>query len=660
MFGTLVVVLPAAHRGGELVIRHAGRETTMDMSSAEVSEVSFAAFYADCEHEVRPITVGNRVCLVYNLIQGRGTKSKGESLNAPDYEKQISATAELLEQELSASGAPAKIVWLLEHQYSPDGLSFAGLKAADAARVKVLTQAAERADCATHLGIVHIEESGSAQEIYHNYPQRRGWGRYRDDDAETDDASSDDFEVIEVCDGRHYINQWRDARDQLVEFGEIPLEPGELLPDASLDDEKPDEQRLMEASGNEGASFERSYHRAALVLWRRERYAEVLLQAGVAAALPYLKEKLEACSAKNAPPSARKEAVALAYQMVKAWMDAPEHGWRQRARPDKRDGMLTLLVQLGEAKLVEQFIAEVVARDYDGSDNPALAVCARVLGARETGQLYAELARRHTRFFHGHCVDLLRAMAKDKTLSTTEWKGTLRQIAEAIVSKLDEVGRKQRESQWADWQITEKARPVNAALVAGLLGTLDELDSPALSTTAAKAFAACPAVFDPVTILVPALASLRASGEAVANLWEHSAAFLLQRSGCPPEAPKDWRQDVKLACSCADCRELQIFTLDPEAQVARFRVRQDRRQHLHQQIERHSLDMTHVTERKGSPQTLVCTKDHRSYQRRCEQYRKDIAALVSLAGQARKGVGSEELLNGIESARSLAEQWSPA
>jgi hypothetical protein len=52
MFGTLVVVLPAAHRGGELILRHAGREVTVDLSGGEISEVKFAAFYADCEHEV--------------------------------------------------------------------------------------------------------------------------------------------------------------------------------------------------------------------------------------------------------------------------------------------------------------------------------------------------------------------------------------------------------------------------------------------------------------------------------------------------------------------------------------------------------------------------------------------------------------------------------
>jgi hypothetical protein len=55
MFGTLVIVVPSSHRGGELIVRHAGREVELDLSSAEVSELTFAAFYADCEHEVRPI-----------------------------------------------------------------------------------------------------------------------------------------------------------------------------------------------------------------------------------------------------------------------------------------------------------------------------------------------------------------------------------------------------------------------------------------------------------------------------------------------------------------------------------------------------------------------------------------------------------------------------
>src|SRR5262249_41221277 len=112
MFGTLVVVLPSAHRGGELVIRHADRDVTVDLSAAEASELAFAAFYADCEHEVRPIVEGNRVCLIYNLVQRREGRADGSSMTAPLYDAEVSAAAKCIAEAMSAPDAPAKIVWL--------------------------------------------------------------------------------------------------------------------------------------------------------------------------------------------------------------------------------------------------------------------------------------------------------------------------------------------------------------------------------------------------------------------------------------------------------------------------------------------------------------------------------------------------------------------
>ena len=76
MFGTLVLTLPSTYRGGALRVRHAGREVTLDTKATDPSELSFAAFYADCQHEVLPVRHGNRVCLIYNLIHKR---SKGRS-----------------------------------------------------------------------------------------------------------------------------------------------------------------------------------------------------------------------------------------------------------------------------------------------------------------------------------------------------------------------------------------------------------------------------------------------------------------------------------------------------------------------------------------------------------------------------------------------------
>jgi hypothetical protein len=164
MFGTLVVTLPSAYRGGALRIRHAGREVAVDTKAEGPSELSYVAFYADCEHEALPVREGNRVCLIYNLIQKRST-GRHRVMRAPEYESQITEAAAILDRYLKMPDAPPKIAWLLDHQYSPAGLSFSALKGADAAKAGVLMRAAARAHCATHLGIVHIGESGAAEPM---------------------------------------------------------------------------------------------------------------------------------------------------------------------------------------------------------------------------------------------------------------------------------------------------------------------------------------------------------------------------------------------------------------------------------------------------------------------------------------------------------------
>jgi hypothetical protein len=94
--------------------------------------------------------------------------------------------------------------------------------------------------------------------------------------------------------------------------------------------------------------------------------------------------------------------------------------------------------------------------------------------------------------------------------------------------------------------------------------------------------------------------------------------------------PRDWSQPVALSCRCVDCLALQTFAREPRLREQRFRVRQDRRQHLQGQIAQHGLDMSHFTERSGSPQTLVCRKTRASYRRLCRQHAEDAAAMRAL------------------------------
>ena len=133
MVATLSLSLPTPGAGGELVVRHGGREEVFDLSAGEPSEMSFAAFYADCLHEVRPLAEGHRLTLVFNLFLG----SSGDAPGAPGSSDLAAPVAECLARWRD-EGVTDKLVWLLEHEYSEGGLSFDTLKNADAAVAQVL------------------------------------------------------------------------------------------------------------------------------------------------------------------------------------------------------------------------------------------------------------------------------------------------------------------------------------------------------------------------------------------------------------------------------------------------------------------------------------------------------------------------------------------
>ena len=71
MLGSLVIIFPTPHKGGELVLRHKDREWTFDanalMTLRSSPSLAYIAFYSDIEHEVLKVTSGHRITLTYNL-----------------------------------------------------------------------------------------------------------------------------------------------------------------------------------------------------------------------------------------------------------------------------------------------------------------------------------------------------------------------------------------------------------------------------------------------------------------------------------------------------------------------------------------------------------------------------------------------------------------
>lgn len=186
MVGSLVVTLPAPFTGGGLVVAHGAERATFRSSK---DRLSFAAFYADCRHEIKPVRSGYRIVLTYNLSLSVSGEPAG---TIPEVARgTVDALAACLQEHFStpvpppswkrdgeASPPPDRLVYLLDHEYTERSLSGTHLKGVDAVRAGALRTAAESADCEVVLALADISETWSAYDL--EAYDRPGWrSRYR-------------------------------------------------------------------------------------------------------------------------------------------------------------------------------------------------------------------------------------------------------------------------------------------------------------------------------------------------------------------------------------------------------------------------------------------------------------------------------------------------
>lgn len=624
MFATLVIVLPSLYTGGELLVRHRDREARLDLCCSDPSEVSFAAFYADCVHEILPITSGCRLTLVYNLLRS----GKGKLPEPPSYESEQTRVVNLLQQwvagkKLPEDDTPEKLIYPLEHAYTPAALAFDALKGADAAVAEVLVGAAKEAECDLHLALVSIEESGAAENNDDYYGSRRGrrWGSW-DEDEDEDDG---DYEVGEVYDRSATLSEWRRPDGTPTDMGSSPFEEKELCPPDAFDGLEPDELHFQEATGNAGASFDRTYQRAGLILWPSARRLAVLNQTGLSVTLPYLSELTQYWVEDGEDPESPlwQEAHELAGHMLRTW---PQNGWRNPYL-NQTSQMLSLLNQLWDVTSIDSFLSNLSATgSYDKSDNEALVQAAYLLSPERTAELMERIIAGNVEKALSGCCDLLaRAMELAQDLDCT---ADLIPAATLLVEALPGDPNQGAIAPWYRRTLVEPDCIVN------LLSALEPLGTP-LADQSVSHMLAWPLTYDFDTVLVPAVLVLTAQPEIQEN-----TAFQRLRAACldhlrariaePLAPPQDWTRDGTLRCKCDHCRELSLFLAAPDRQIWAFKAVEALRGHVENSIRQSNCDLEFKTDRNGRPYRLICTKNQASYERRAQQRRQDLQHLAQI------------------------------
>src|SRR6266496_2917688 len=632
MVGTLVVTLPSRYTGGELMVGHNGEWKAHRGSKTALSLV---AFYADCRHEVLKVQSGYRITLTYNLLlHGDTSRPQGD-------EGTVAELADLLREHFStpvpryyggpATDPPNRLVYLLDHEYTPRALNWRRLKGADAIQVALLRAAADKAGCEAVLSLADVKTTHSAfpADEGYGYRRRRGWyDDYDEDDDEYAGGASGDgreYDIQELIDSELTLTHWTGPDGTRLEETSLSVDGTEVCASTPTGDLEPYSADYEGYMGNWGNTLDRWYHRAAVVVWPREQAFANRAETSPAWALDEL-----AAMAAGDVPGAR----AAAATLVPFWEGALRartgedrarvcglFGKALRAADAVADGETAAMLlrpfrteNLTEthvnsfAKIADrqQWTADLL-RTWFGGNQPVWAYG----GGQERPQWVAD---RLPVLCEGLCAAGSAGTAAAQGLLALAWEWLGKEIGTGLALT---------SPSHRDQEFAGLGRPLASVLTAAAaIGTAGTRD------------AVCDYIRkqdDVVTALeMPALraaAELPGDGARDAGFGELAAdcaGRLRARLARPHRASGDWSIGLPPGgCACDLCDTLRVFLDDSGPRSFEWPLAKERRQHIHSRIDAAELPVAHVTRRHGRPYTLVLTKTDALFAREQEARIRD-------------------------------------
>jgi hypothetical protein len=602
MVGTLVVSLPSAHTGGELIIDHAGETRTYRASK---EQLTLLAFYADCRHQVTPVRSGYRVTLTFNLLA--------------DTEPAAAETGAATELALCLTGhfttpvtpryggsdldQPNRLVFLLDHEYSQRGLDWRRLKGADAKRAAQLRAAAEQAGCDAVLALAEVKETWDAEPSDDD-----PWGHgYDDEEDNYEEQDPGEHRLNSLIDDEITLGWWTSPDGSGGEPISLHIPDEEVCASTPNADLEPYQSEFEGYMGNYGNTLDRWYRRAAVVIWPRDRAFTARAEAGSQWALRELRSLIETGDLERARVAAE--------SLAPFWK-------RTATQPGLLGAALDAAAGLDAAEtaamLLEPFRVETLAPENAGG----LAAAAGQYGEQWTRNV----------------IDGWFGTAYRWETDRYEWVGRLPDLCEALrTAGAPEVALllTTRTWRWLDGQLrswtttnrTEVRRSQLELLSSPLVRLLDAADGPLREEITAALREHGDNVLE---CLMPALRSAhprRPAGlDTVADDCTKRLAAIAEK---PLRDTDDWSIEWT-GCRCDLCGILAEFLRSRSRQVFEWPLAKAGRGHVHTQIDSAELPVRHETRRQGRPYTLVLTKTDALFTRAKDARQQAVADLAWL------------------------------
>ncbi len=583
MFGTLIIGLPSKHNGGELVVRFDGEEKCVSFANASSNnQISFAAFYADCEHEIKPLTSGYRVCLVYNLIQQKSERS----IRLEPLSEYVSMLSETLKSGTSNSSFSPGIV-LLGHQYTPENFSRDNLKLNDRTKAEALLRAAEDAGYYAKMCLVTSHQSGIPA-----YESGYGWQATPDDDAE----------MGEVYEEWIAIELW--LEEGVPPMHNLEIKESDLLATFKLNEGEAIVKENTGYMGNYGPDLMHWYHYGAVVFWPKENHADLLLKQDISTQLEWLTyynsnrdqltpKELDLCEniltgiihMEDSAPKAD-------YNVVADWIVGYQD---ETAFLDKGYSFLQRFFQYIEPTRWISLVEAYPANHFE-------KIFGNVSQLGDTGNL-------------SHLLSILRTLADSTSgrklaVSQMTFLPDYFSFAASVNSKKPLLNA----SSLNDLLELEKLFPQSKEWIHETVSSIWRNNRTYVNA-----------------IIIPSILNLSQKTDLSSSLNFNALNYLQDRVENKPTPPADWSREVpKSAIHGKMWKLLEAFLRSPVEQVFEFRRNQAERSAMEYAIRNVKIDLRTETIKIGSPHTLRIIKTQAAYERQMIDWDEDVRLLKRL------------------------------
>ncbi len=611
MFATLVVGLPSTHTGGELLVRFGGVETVADFAPAASSfQMPHVAFYADCEHEIKPVTSGYRMCLVYNLLQ----HPNEEALNVLEFDEQIDDLIYLLTDWAKTEITYPKAI-LLEHEYTPTNFSLAGLKQHDQPRAEVLLAAAEKAGYMAHLGLLEHHISGELESDYDYYRRsRRRRSYYYDDDDEPEGEGT----MGEVYETMTRINHWAD--DDSPGLGGLSIDAEkDVLSEMEVGEGEPSKQEQEGYTGNAGMTLDYWYYYGAVILWHKSQHFFLLQSRPISVRLKWLQYYLKNWKdTQLAAPEMARKIIA--------------HFTKEDTNPDSYYGIGEdfsivgdVLVKLQDKDFVQNTALDSLTTIFENIKALQWGNLLQAYSSEVFEPIFQKAGKSKELSTLAHLLDVLQILTSKSNAS----------LAPFLMKQIDQIpyflNTVELYNLDGNRSYDSRHRPESIEKIVSFVLNLSSLKEEDEAWRIQ--------VLDCLTekmprkyvneILIPSLKSSKSSKtQLFKGLYYACIIDLQNRVDAKPYPPSNWTRPIPQTDSDKDVwKMLTPFLKSPTQQVFDYTKNQSYRDSLSSVIRYAEVDLKMETITRGRPYTLRLTKTQSSYEKQLKEWKEDVTFL---------------------------------